>query len=101
MNIYSTYKVSFNLSNTAMNKKKNEMRDTGVVHFHHDHLLQGFAHHNSHYFKTTDSYLYKNVSDNLETQACVYLTKLHKEICIALCFKTTSIAKLSHKRSSF
>lgn len=68
------------------------MRDTGVVHFHHDHLLQGFAHHNSRYFKTTDSYL---------TQACVYLTKLHKGICIALCFKTTSIAKLSHKRSSF
>lgn len=101
MNIYSTYKVSFNLSNTAMNKKKNEMRDTGVVHFHHDHLLQGFAHHNSHYFKTTDSYLYKNVSDNLETQACVYLTKLHKKICIVLRFRTTSIAKLSHKRPSF
>lgn len=74
------------------------MRDTGVV---QDHLLQGFAQHNSHYFKTTYSYLYKYVPDNLETQACVYLTKLHKKICIVLRFRTTSIAKLSHKRSSF
>lgn len=66
MNIYLIYKVSFNLFNIVMNKKKNEMRDIGVVYFYYDYLFQGFVYYNSYYFKIIDSYLYKNVFDNFE-----------------------------------
>lgn len=66
MNIYLIYKVSFNLFNIVMNKKKNEMRDIGVVYFYYDYLFQGFVYYNIYYFKIIDSYLYKNVFDNFE-----------------------------------
>lgn len=77
------------------------MRDTGVVHFHHDHLLQGFAHHNSHYFKTTDSYLYKNVSDNLETQACVYLTNYIRKFVLHYVLKLLALRNFHTKGHRF